>query len=283
MFRNDPLIDARAARSARMFQALFPLAFRLQYSSPAVRFAAKPIARPDRISIPTRHGDVAALVYRPTNADTERQLAAGTRPPVHLITHGGAFIVRVPQQEDNVARYLASEIGAFVVVPDYDTAPKVRFPVAEQQTYDVFRWIHENGDRMGWDSERVSVGGPSAGGKFALNVALQAIDEGGYRPVAVTSEYGVCPTSRCPTPSAPRRRTARWSAPASWTSSAGLTSPGGPDRPARLPRAAPAARRAAADTDPHRRVRHAAARDERPGRHPPGGGGTGHAPRVRRG
>jgi acetyl esterase len=192
IFRNDPLIDARAARSARMFQALFPLAFRLQYSSPAVRFAAKPIARPDRISIPTRHGDVAALVYRPTNADTERQLAAGTRPPVHLITHGGAFIVRVPQQEDNVARYLASEIGAFVVVPaDYDTAPKVRFPVAEQQTYDVFRWIHENGDRMGWDSERVSVGGPSAGGKFALNVALQAIDEGGYRPVAVTSEYGV--------------------------------------------------------------------------------------------
>jgi predicted ester cyclase/dienelactone hydrolase len=55
----------------------------------------------------------------------------------------------------------------------------------------VFRWIHENGQRMGWDSERVSVGGPSAGGKFALNVALQAIDEGGYRPVAVTSEYGV--------------------------------------------------------------------------------------------
>jgi acetyl esterase len=191
MFRNDPLIDARAARSARMFQALFPLAFRLQYSSPAVRFATKPIAKPDRIVIPTRHGDVAALVYRPTEADTERQLAAGSRPPVHLITHGGAFIVRVPRQEDNVARYLASEIGAFVVVPDYDTAPKVRFPVAEEQTYDVFRWIHEHGDRMGWDSERVSVGGPSAGGKFALNVALQAIDDGGCRPVAVTSEFGV--------------------------------------------------------------------------------------------
>jgi predicted ester cyclase/dienelactone hydrolase len=77
-----------------------------------------------------------------------------------------------------------------VVVPDYDTAPKVRFPVAEEQTYDVFRWIHENGDRMGWDGTRVSVGGPSAGGKFALNVALQAIDDGGYRPVAVTSEFG---------------------------------------------------------------------------------------------
>src|ERR1700722_20112168 len=161
MFRNDPLIDARAARSARLFQALFPLAFRLQYSSPAVRFATKPIAKPGRIVIPTRHGDVAALVYRPTEADTERQLAAGSRPPAHLITHGGAFIVRGPPQGGNVARYFALGNGAFVVVPDYDTAPKVRFPVAEEQTYDVFRWIHENGDRMGWDGERVSVGGPS--------------------------------------------------------------------------------------------------------------------------
>src|ERR1700727_1691880 len=141
MFRNDPLIDARAARSARTFRALFPLMSRRQSSPPAVGFATKPIAKPDRIAIPTRHGDVTALVYRPTDADTERQLAAGARPPVHLITHGGAFIVRVPRQEDNVARYLASEIGAFVVVPDYETAPRVRFPVAGQQTYDVFRWI----------------------------------------------------------------------------------------------------------------------------------------------
>jgi acetyl esterase len=195
MFRNDPAIDSRSALSARMFQLLFPLVFRFQYMSPDVQFATKKIAKRRRIMIPTRHGDVRALVYSPTAADVEASLASGRRPPVHLITHGGAFIVRFPQQEDNVARYLASELGAYVVVPDYDTAPQVHFPVSEQQTYDVFRWIHEHGAEMGWDGERVSVGGASAGGKLAVNVALQAIDEGGYQPVAVTSEYGTADLS----------------------------------------------------------------------------------------
>jgi acetyl esterase len=101
----------------------------------------------------------------------------------------------VPGQEDNVARYLASEVGAFVVIPDYDTAPAVRFPVAEQEAYDAFRWVRENGAVMGWDGDRVSVGGPGAGGKLALNVALQAIDDGYGRPVAVCSGYGVADLS----------------------------------------------------------------------------------------
>jgi acetyl esterase len=173
-----------------MFQLLFPLVFRFQYSSPDVQFATKRIAKPSRIVIPTRHGDVRALVYSPTATDIEASVASGRRPPVHLIAHGGAFIVRFPQSEDNVARYLASEIGAYIVVPDYDTAPQVHFPVSEQQTYDVFRWVHERAAEMGWDGERVSVGGESAGGKLAINVALQAIDDGWFLPVAVSAEYG---------------------------------------------------------------------------------------------
>jgi acetyl esterase len=196
MLRADLMIHWRAALSARVFQALFPVMFRLQYSSPDLQFATKKIAKPARITIPTRHGAVGALVYSPTGEDIAATLASGRRPPVHLITHGGAFIIRVPRQEDNVARYLASEVGCYVVIPDYDTAPAVRFPVSEQQTYDVFRWIHANGQARGWDGECVSVGGPSAGGKFALNLAQQAIDDGGYRPVAVTSEYGCADISR---------------------------------------------------------------------------------------
>jgi hypothetical protein len=68
------------------------------------------------------------------------------------------------------------------VIPDYDTAPAVRFPVAGQQAYDAFRWVHENGAVMGWDGDRVSAGGAGAGGKLALNAALQAIDDGYGRP-----------------------------------------------------------------------------------------------------
>jgi acetyl esterase len=191
MLRSDPEISFRHALAARLTQAAFPLVHRLQFSSPEVQFATKPIADPQEITIPTRHGDVRSLLYRPTDEAIAQSLPAGRRPPVHLITHGGAFIVRVPEQEDNVARYLASEIGAYVVVPDFDTAPKVRHPVSEQQAYDVFVWMHENGELHGWDGERVSVGGSSSGGQVALSVVTQALDAGGYVPVALSSEFGV--------------------------------------------------------------------------------------------
>lgn len=188
---NDPQIRRGPAFQARMFQAAFPAMRRLMYSSPTLQFGTQAIAKPRTVTVPTRHGDLRTLVYAPTDDDVARQSAAGQRPPVHLITHGGAFIIRVPAQEDNVARYLASEIGAYVVIPDYDTAPHVRFPVAEEQSYDAYRWVCENAARMGWDGRRVSVGGASAGGKLALNVALLAIDDGYQRPVALSSEYGV--------------------------------------------------------------------------------------------
>src|SRR5262245_9126244 len=196
MLGSDSEIRFRHALAARALQAVFPLQFRLQYSSPEVQFASKAIADPEKITIPTRHGDIEALVYKPTDADIAATVADGRRPPVHLITHGGGFIVRVPEQEDNVARYLASEIGAYVVIPDFDTAPKVRHPISEQQAYDAFVWVHESGRTHGWDGERVSVGGPSSGSQVAFSVVSHAIDAGGYRPVALSSEFGVGDMSR---------------------------------------------------------------------------------------
>lgn len=171
ILRSDPEIGFRSALSARVLQAAFPLVNRLQFSSPDVQFATKAISKPTKIMIPTHHGDVGALLYTPTDKDIAASLATRQPPPVHLITHGGGFIVRVPLQEDNVARFLASEVGAYVVVPDFDTAPTVRHPISEQQAYDSFVWVHENGERHGWDGDRLSVGGPSSGSQVAFGVA----------------------------------------------------------------------------------------------------------------
>ncbi|MCW2786687.1 MAG: alpha/beta hydrolase [Marmoricola sp.] len=189
MLRRDPKVAWGPAFQARAFQAVFPMVFRIQ-SSPRTYFNTKKIEPPTKVLVPTRHGDVPTLVYAPTAATIEDAARAGRRPPAHLITHGGAFIIRVPEQEDNVAQYLASSVGCYVVIPDYDSAPQVCFPVAEEQTYDVFRWMHESGSAEGWDVERISVGGPSAGGKYAVSVVTQAIDDGYHLPVALTAEYG---------------------------------------------------------------------------------------------
>ena len=104
--------------------------------------------------------------------------------------------MRRPGQEDNVARYVASELGAYVVLPDFDTAPTVVHPVSEQQAYDAFVWVHENGERYGWDGDRLSIGGASAGTQVAFAVVEQAIDAGGFVPVALSSEFGVIDLAR---------------------------------------------------------------------------------------
>ncbi|MVU82804.1 alpha/beta hydrolase fold domain-containing protein [Nocardia sp. ET3-3] len=190
LLRRDPHIDRYPALRARMFQAMFPIVERLRYSSPHVQFATKPIGKPTTMTVPTRHGPVRTLVYAPVGADVAATRAEGRKPPVHLIIHGGAFVIRRPAQEDNVARFLCSELGCYVVLPDYDTAPSVRFPVSEEQCSDVLAWLRDNAADLGWDRDRISLGGASAGGKLALSVALDAIDRGAFVPIAISIEYG---------------------------------------------------------------------------------------------
>lgn len=194
--QKDHGISWRAAILARLFQLFYPLLQRLFFSSPELEFATKKIARPTWVQIPTRHGMMRALLFSPTRQDIEAQRSQGRLPPVHLLTHGGAFITRLPREEGNVARYLCSEVGCFVLIPDYLAAPQVRYPVAEQQLFDSLGWIRSEAVAMDWDATRISVGGPSAGGQFALSVALLALESGRYVPVAVTSEYGCADMSR---------------------------------------------------------------------------------------
>lgn len=68
--------------------------------------------------------------------------------------------------------------------------------MAEEQCFDAFLWARSVAEHRGWDADRISVGGASAGGKLALSVALLAIEAGGPVPVAVTSEYGCADLSR---------------------------------------------------------------------------------------
>lgn len=204
MFRSDPRIDPVSAASAWSLQASYPLAHTAYFSSPALQFARRRVEVPRTLFVPTRHGPVRTLVYAPSTNGRARWARRGRRPPVHLAVHGGAFIVRMPEQEDNVARWLASEVGCYVVVPDYLTAPEVCHPVAEQQVYDVFRWVRGHAAQQRWDGSRISVGGPSAGTKLAISVIQQSLDDGLPGPVALASEYGTVDLAR----SDARRRSA---------------------------------------------------------------------------
>ena len=87
---KDPQIPFGPALAARALQAAFPLVWRARYSSPGLQFATKPIGKPRQGMVPTRHGAVRILVYSPPAGDVATQLAAGRKPPVHLIMHASA-------------------------------------------------------------------------------------------------------------------------------------------------------------------------------------------------
>lgn len=133
----------------------------------ALAFAEIP-ATTASVRIPTRHGPVKATVYAPPGG------LAGA--PVYLNFHGGAFVMRHPEQDDPLCRYLAAEAGVVIVNVDYDVAPRHRFPVPVEQGYDCVRWAAD--PARPWDGSRLVVGGQSAGGAIAAAAARQALEAG---------------------------------------------------------------------------------------------------------
>ena len=136
--------------------------------APKISLTDRAVGERETVQVPTRHGDVRCFV---TRAAPGAPLAAGAAgPPVHVHVHGGAFLVGAPQQDDHLVRGIAGEVGATVVNIDYTTAPRARYPRAQEECYDVLRWVRSSGADRGWDGTRVSISGISAGGNLALGV-----------------------------------------------------------------------------------------------------------------
>ncbi|TWF95708.1 alpha/beta hydrolase [Saccharopolyspora dendranthemae] len=123
-----------------------------------------------RIEVPTTYGPVPATLYLPQEGDA---------PPLHVNMHGGGFIIRYPEQDDPLCRYLAARSGVAVLNVDYPVAPRHPFPVPPKACFEVVRWAADHAGELGVDPARLSVGGASAGGSLATAVARQARDAGG--------------------------------------------------------------------------------------------------------
>jgi acetyl esterase/lipase len=137
-----------------------------------VSFAELP-ARTEAVTIPTRHGDLQAVVYWPGAGTAESTGNA----PVYVNFHGGGFVMRHPEQDDPLCRYLAANAGVAVVNVDYDVAPRHPFPEPVEEAYDAVTWA--SGPGHGWDGARLCVGGQSAGGALAAGAARLALEQGG--------------------------------------------------------------------------------------------------------
>ncbi|MBP8231834.1 MAG: alpha/beta hydrolase [Rhizorhabdus sp.] len=116
-------------------------------------------------------GGVPARIYR-------RAEAAGPEP-VLLFFHGGGYIACGISSHERLCSRLARRAECAIVSVDYRLAPEHVFPAAVDDALAALRWLGEHGGKHGLDTDRIAVGGDSAGGSLATVAAIRSRDEGG--------------------------------------------------------------------------------------------------------
>jgi acetyl esterase/lipase len=131
-----------------------------------------PVAEIRDLAAPGPDGSIPLRLYRGSGTASEEIL------PVLIYFHGGGWVVGDLDCYDTLCRHLANAARCAVVAVDYRLAPEYKFPTAVDDCLAVTRWVAETGAAIGVDSERLAVGGDSAGGNLAAVVSLLARDCG---------------------------------------------------------------------------------------------------------
>ncbi|HVT20513.1 MAG TPA: alpha/beta hydrolase [Mycobacteriales bacterium] len=121
------------------------------------------------IAVPGGAGERPARVYRP---DVDGPV------PTMVFFHGGGFVIGDIETHDDQARLICRDGAMVVVSVDYRLAPEHPFPAGYDDCLAATRWAAANIDSLGGDPARLVVGGDSAGGNLAANVAIACRDEG---------------------------------------------------------------------------------------------------------
>ncbi len=103
---------------------------------------------------------------------------AGTENGTLVYIFGGAFIYGDPFSELPITAALATYAGIEIICPAYRLAPEHPVPAASDDCFAVWRAVSGK-------SDRVALGGESAGGNLALLTAQRARDEGANLPLAL--------------------------------------------------------------------------------------------------
>lgn len=122
-------------------------------------------------AIPAEYGEIPIRIYTP---ETEVY-----RLPAMLFFHWGGFMLGNLETEHARCVMIARDAECVVISVDYRLAPEHPFPAALDDAYVALHWTVEHADMLGLDTERIAVGGTSAGGGLAASIALMSRDRNG--------------------------------------------------------------------------------------------------------
>ena len=96
--------------------------------------------------------------------------------PCLIYIHGGGFVLAAAGYHYNNAMRYAEEVGCKVVFVNYRLAPEHPHPVFFEDCYSAMCWAYDNAGTLGIDTDRIGIGGDSAGATLAVGVCMMARD-----------------------------------------------------------------------------------------------------------
>ncbi|MEM9565217.1 MAG: alpha/beta hydrolase [Actinomycetota bacterium] len=178
--RVDP--EFAAALAARPLRGIRRLD-QVRRAREVMEASRPPWTAPGTVDVVDHHAPAAddnqiqVRVYRPTDPGGGRPQAE-TRPALYWI-HGGGLIVGSVTMDDRRSTALVEQLGITVASVEYRLAPEHPYPTPLEDCYAGLTWLVEHADELGIDTDRIAVGGASAGGGLAAGLALLARDRGG--------------------------------------------------------------------------------------------------------
>lgn len=118
--------------------------------------------------IPGDTADLLIRIYRPAGADIKNGLA---------YFHGGGWSYFSVDMYDAQLAALASMSNSVIVSVNYQKSPEHKFPIPHDDCFTGLKWVFANAEKLGIDSQKIGIGGDSAGGNLAAGVALRNRDE----------------------------------------------------------------------------------------------------------
>ncbi|KAL1534667.1 putative carboxylesterase 2 [Salvia divinorum] len=120
--------------------------------------------------------NLSARIYLPPNADRTKKL------PLLAYYHGGGFVIEsaFSAQYQKHLNHLVAQATVVAVSVNYRLAPEFPLPIAFGDSWRALKWIAEGEEE--WinelaDLKRVYLGGDSAGGNIAHNMAMRVGSE----------------------------------------------------------------------------------------------------------
>jgi acetyl esterase/lipase len=110
---------------------------------------------------------------------------------VYLNIHGGGWVLGAADAQDPKLEALANACNVAVLSVDYRLAPEHPYPAGPDDCEAAALWLAQNA-RSEFGTERLIIGGDSAGAHLAVVTLLRLRDRHGIRPFAATNlAYGV--------------------------------------------------------------------------------------------